>query len=117
MSNNLIKKNGSVPGFPDRKPDKTETYAGKHTARVTKVYNNDDGSQFIYELFLRTSIYLKDENRENDRRRTREYKCHSHSWSQRRPFNTGRSKLCEDSDILVFSPANPRPCARFRFFR
>ena len=46
MSNNLIKKNGSVPGFPDRKPDKTETYAGKHTARVTKVYNNDDGSQY-----------------------------------------------------------------------
>lgn len=44
--NNLIKKNDSLPSFPERQPDKTETYAGKHTARVTKVYKNADGSQY-----------------------------------------------------------------------
>lgn len=44
--NKLIKKNVSLPSFPERQPDKTETYAGKHTARVTKVYNNADGSQY-----------------------------------------------------------------------
>lgn len=42
----LIKKNGTLPGMPGRQPDKTETYAGKHTARVTKIYNNEDGSQY-----------------------------------------------------------------------
>lgn len=42
----LTKKNDSLPIIPGRQPDKTETYAGKHTARVTKVYNNDDGSQY-----------------------------------------------------------------------
>lgn len=42
----LIKKNDSHPALPERQPDKTETYAGKHTARVTKIYNNDDGSQY-----------------------------------------------------------------------
>ena len=25
-------------------PDKTETFAGKHTARVTKIFNQPDGS-------------------------------------------------------------------------
>lgn len=42
---NLIKKNDFHPSIPDRQPDKIETYAGKNTARVTKIYNNDDGSQ------------------------------------------------------------------------
>lgn len=42
----LIKRNDSLPSFPERKPDKTETYGGKHTARVTKIYKNDDGSEF-----------------------------------------------------------------------
>ena len=44
--NKLIKKNASLPSFSERQPDKTETFAGKHTARVTKVYNNADGSQY-----------------------------------------------------------------------
>ena len=44
--NKLIKKYASLPSFPERQPDKTETFAGKHTARVTKVYNNADGSQY-----------------------------------------------------------------------
>lgn len=43
---NLIKKINSLPGVPNRQPDKIETYAGKYTARVTKVFNNDDGSQY-----------------------------------------------------------------------
>ena len=42
----LIKRDNSLPSLPERQPDKTETYAGKHTARVTKVYNNADGSQY-----------------------------------------------------------------------
>lgn len=41
---NLIKKNTNVPALPKTKPDKTETWAGKHTARVTKIYNQPDGS-------------------------------------------------------------------------
>ena len=27
-----------------RNSDKTETYAGKHTARVTQIFNQEDGS-------------------------------------------------------------------------
>ena len=42
----LIKKNDSLPAIPERRPDKTETYAGKHTARVTHIYKNEDGSQY-----------------------------------------------------------------------
>lgn len=29
-----------------RKPDKVETYGGKQTARVTKIFNNPDGSSY-----------------------------------------------------------------------
>lgn len=46
MSKELIKKDNSVSNLPQRKPDKTETYAGKHTARVTRIYNNDDGTEY-----------------------------------------------------------------------
>lgn len=43
----MIPKNDSLPSSElERKPDKTETYAGKYTARVTQVFNNDDGTQF-----------------------------------------------------------------------
>ena len=42
----LIKRNDSLPSLPARKPDKTETYAGKSTARVTHVYNDEDGSEW-----------------------------------------------------------------------
>ena len=42
----LSKKENSLPSIPTRQPDKTETYAGKNTARVTKIYNNGDGSQY-----------------------------------------------------------------------
>ncbi len=41
----IIKRNNSFPISPEREPDKTETYAGKHTARVTHIFDNDDGSQ------------------------------------------------------------------------
>lgn len=44
--NKLIKKNDFLSNISGRQPDKTETYAGKHTARVTQIFNNDDGSQF-----------------------------------------------------------------------
>ena len=40
----LIKKDRSLPAFPTRKPDKTQTWAGKHTARVTKIFEQPDGS-------------------------------------------------------------------------
>lgn len=46
MSKELIKKDNSISNLPQRKPDKTETYAGKHTARVTQVFNNEDGSEY-----------------------------------------------------------------------
>jgi hypothetical protein len=42
----LIKKSDSLPNIPNRQPDKTETHAGKYTARVTKIFNDDDGSQY-----------------------------------------------------------------------
>jgi len=42
----LIKRNDSLPSLPARQPDKTETYAGKHTARVTHIYNDEDGSEW-----------------------------------------------------------------------
>lgn len=40
----LAKQNGNSPTLPKREPDHTETWAGKHTARVTHVYNQPDGS-------------------------------------------------------------------------
>ena len=46
MNKKIIKKEDSILSLPERKPDKTETFAGKHTARVTKIYNNDDGSEY-----------------------------------------------------------------------
>lgn len=42
----LIKRDDILPNISGRQPDKTETYAGKHTARVTQIFNNDDGSQY-----------------------------------------------------------------------
>ena len=40
----LRKQNSNLPAFPRIKPDKTETFAGKWTARVTKIFNQPDGS-------------------------------------------------------------------------
>lgn len=40
----LIKRNNNLPTIPDSVPDKVETYAGKHTARVTNTYKQPDGS-------------------------------------------------------------------------
>lgn len=40
----LKKFNSGLPSVPSREPDKTETWAGKQTARVTKTYKQDDGS-------------------------------------------------------------------------
>ena len=42
----LTKEEKHVPGMPMRRPDKIETFAGKFTARVTKVFINEDGSQY-----------------------------------------------------------------------
>ena len=39
----LVKQNTLMDLAID-KPDKTETWSGKHTARVTKSYNQPDGS-------------------------------------------------------------------------
>ena len=36
--------NSAIPAFPRITPDKTETFAGKWTARVTKIFNHPDGS-------------------------------------------------------------------------
>ena len=41
MSNS---KNRNLPAIPSSQPDKIETWAGKKTARVTKTFNQDDGS-------------------------------------------------------------------------
>lgn len=40
----LTKKNNSFPAISDMSPDKTETFAGKWTARVSKIFNQPDGS-------------------------------------------------------------------------
>lgn len=40
----LIKRDNSFLSIFSSKADKTETYAGKHTARVTKSYTQPDGS-------------------------------------------------------------------------
>ena len=40
----LTKQNSNLPTLPTKNPDKTETWAGKHTARVTKIFNQPDGS-------------------------------------------------------------------------
>ena len=40
----LTRQNSNLPVLPAKSPDKTETWAGKHTARVTKIYNRPDGS-------------------------------------------------------------------------
>lgn len=42
----LIKKNNALPNISGRQPDRTVTYGGKCTARVTKEFDNDDGSQY-----------------------------------------------------------------------
>ena len=40
----LRKQNSNLPAFPRITPEKTETFAGKWTARVTKIFNQPDGS-------------------------------------------------------------------------
>ena len=40
----LVKQNSKLPTLPTKNPDKTETWAGKHTARVTQIFNQSDGS-------------------------------------------------------------------------
>lgn len=43
----LKKKDNTFPVMPPTtEPDKVETFAGKYTARVTKTYNQPDGSVF-----------------------------------------------------------------------
>ncbi|MCX4307215.1 MAG: hypothetical protein OSJ69_15575 [Acetatifactor sp.] len=39
-----VKKENALPMIPTAKPDKVETYGGKQTARVTKIYKQKDGS-------------------------------------------------------------------------
>ncbi|MDE6780864.1 MAG: hypothetical protein K2J40_05325 [Ruminococcus sp.] len=39
----IIKQNNNLPD-PSKNPDKTETWSGKYTARVTKTFNQPDGS-------------------------------------------------------------------------
>lgn len=41
---NLIKKGRVLPIPKTTKPDKVETFKGKHTARVTQSYKQQDGS-------------------------------------------------------------------------
>lgn len=38
------KTSSNLPAVPNAKPNKTETWAGKETARVTKTFNQPDGS-------------------------------------------------------------------------
>ena len=44
LMGNLTKKNNNLPVFPNTNPDRTETFAGKWTARVSKIFNQPDGS-------------------------------------------------------------------------
>lgn len=39
-----LKQNNALSISPTAKPDKVETFAGKQTARITKSYNQEDGS-------------------------------------------------------------------------
>lgn len=57
---NLINKNDFLPGKSGRQPDKIETHAGKYTARVTKTYNNDDGSQYKVTKRLNKDLSVTD---------------------------------------------------------
>lgn len=43
---NELSNNNFLPKLKEKQPDRTETHAGKHTARVTNIYNNADGSQY-----------------------------------------------------------------------
>lgn len=38
------KRENALPVMPTAKPNKVDTYGGKETARVTKTYNQPDGS-------------------------------------------------------------------------
>ena len=40
-----IKQNSNLPTITSKNPDKTETWAGKQTARVTKTFKQPDGSE------------------------------------------------------------------------
>lgn len=40
----IVKKNNTMPIVPTTKPDKVETYGGKQTARVTKIFKQSGGS-------------------------------------------------------------------------
>ena len=40
----LTKQKTKLPTLPAKSPDKTETWAGKHTARVTQTFKQPDGS-------------------------------------------------------------------------
>lgn len=43
--NNLVLTNSGLPNTPERKPDRIETYSGKKSVRLTKVFKNEDGSE------------------------------------------------------------------------
>ena len=43
----IVKKNNTMPIVPTTKPDKVETYGGKQTARVTKIFKQSDGSTAV----------------------------------------------------------------------
>ncbi len=42
----LAKRKDVLPDLITNTPDKTETWAGKYTARVTKIFKQADGSVF-----------------------------------------------------------------------
>ena len=62
---NLTKKNNNLPVFPNTNPDRTETFAGKWTARVSKIFNQPDGStiKFTRKINKDGSITDKIEHR------------------------------------------------------
>ena len=42
----IVKKDNALSTIPTTKPDKVETYGGKETARVTKIFKQPDGSTY-----------------------------------------------------------------------
>ena len=78
----LRKQNSNLPAFPRITPDKAETFAGKWTARVTKIFNQPDGS-----IIKATRKINKDGSITDKIEHTHKYHICASSWSLAVPNN------------------------------
>lgn len=80
------KKNSFLPIVPTTQPVKVETYAGKHTARVTKIFKQPDGSTVKATRKINKDGSISDKIE------------HKHMWK----VDSEHLNLCQIFNFLIF---------------